>query len=123
MVVSPVKTAEPIEMPFRLRTWVGPRNHVLDEVHIPMGRGSFEGGRNTLRLAVQKTAEPIEMLFRLWAWMGQRKHVLNGGAHWRHLADNTEPSMHSSDAACCQITLTTCFNRVNRSDEFFLLTR
>jgi len=77
MVVSPVKTAEPIEMPFRLRTWVGPRNHVLDGVHIPMGRAIL----NTLRLVVLKTAEPIEMLFRLWAWMGQRKHVLNGGAH------------------------------------------
>jgi len=24
------KTAEPIEMPFRLWAWMGPRNHVLD---------------------------------------------------------------------------------------------
>ena len=30
-LVSPAKTAEPIEMPFGLRTWVGPGNHVLDE--------------------------------------------------------------------------------------------
>jgi len=29
-VVSSAKTAEPIEMPFALRTWVGPGNHVLD---------------------------------------------------------------------------------------------
>ena len=29
-VMSPVKTAEPIEMPFGLRTWVDPGNHVLD---------------------------------------------------------------------------------------------
>ena len=29
-IVSPAKTAEPIEMPFRLWTRVGPRNHVLD---------------------------------------------------------------------------------------------
>jgi len=29
-VVSPAKTAEPIEMPFGLRTWVGPGNHILD---------------------------------------------------------------------------------------------
>ena len=28
--VSPAKTAAPIEMPFGLRTRVGPRNHVLD---------------------------------------------------------------------------------------------
>jgi len=29
-LVSPAKTAEPMEMPFELRTWVGPRDHVLD---------------------------------------------------------------------------------------------
>ena len=33
-IVSPAKTAEPIEMPFGLWTRVGPRNHVLDGVHI-----------------------------------------------------------------------------------------
>jgi len=39
-LVSPAKTAEAIYMPFRLRTRVGPRNHVLDGVQIPhMGRG------------------------------------------------------------------------------------
>jgi len=34
-VVIPVKTAEPIEMPFWLRNRVGPRNHVLDGVEGP----------------------------------------------------------------------------------------
>ena len=29
-LVSPAKTAEPIEMPFGLWAWMGPRNHVLD---------------------------------------------------------------------------------------------
>jgi len=29
-LVSPAKTAEPIEMPFGLTTRVGPGNHVLD---------------------------------------------------------------------------------------------
>ena len=29
-VVSPAKTAEPIEMPFDISTRVGPRKHVLD---------------------------------------------------------------------------------------------
>jgi len=46
-VVSPAKTATPIEMPFGLRTWVGPRNHVLDggpQPHV-VGRGNFEGGK------------------------------------------------------------------------------
>jgi len=33
-VVSPAKMAEIIEMPFGLRTWVGPRDDVLDGVHI-----------------------------------------------------------------------------------------
>jgi len=30
------------------------------------------------------------------------------GAHWRHLANTTEPSMCGGDAALCQIILTTC---------------
>jgi len=35
--VSPAKTAEPIEVPFGLGTWVGPRNHVLDGSQRPTG--------------------------------------------------------------------------------------
>jgi len=31
-LVSFAKTAEPVEMPFGLRTWVVPGNHVLDGV-------------------------------------------------------------------------------------------
>jgi len=43
ILVSPAKTAGPIEMPFGLRTRVGPRNHVLDGVQIPppQGKGQF----------------------------------------------------------------------------------
>jgi len=33
-IVSPAKTAEPIEIPFELWTQVGPVNHVLYGVHI-----------------------------------------------------------------------------------------
>ena len=41
-LVSPVKTAEPIEMPFGLRTQVGPENHVLDVLDGgPDGKGQF----------------------------------------------------------------------------------
>jgi len=40
-VVSPAQTAEPIEMPFGLRTWVGPGNQVLDGVQIPHEKGRF----------------------------------------------------------------------------------
>jgi len=43
--VSSAKTAEPIEMPFEipfgLWTWVGQKNRVLDEVHIPVRKGRF----------------------------------------------------------------------------------
>jgi len=30
-------------------------------------------------------------------------------AHWRHLANTTEPSICGGDAALCQITLTSCY--------------
>ena len=47
-LLSPAKTAEPIKMPFGLRTWLGPRDHVLDGgSDSPMVRGKFffGGGR------------------------------------------------------------------------------
>jgi len=41
-LMSPAKAAEPIEMSFGLRTWVGPGNHVLDGGPDPlMGRVNF----------------------------------------------------------------------------------
>jgi len=52
-LVSPAKMAAPIEMPFGLRTWVGPRNHVLDWSPEPpiVGGGilNFEGGKGHLK--------------------------------------------------------------------------
>jgi len=42
--VSCAKTAEPIEMPFWMKTRVGPRYHVLHGgAVIPRGRGNFRG--------------------------------------------------------------------------------
>ena len=39
--MSWAKTAEPIEMPFWVKTWVGPRKHVLDGGADPSkGRGN-----------------------------------------------------------------------------------
>jgi len=35
MIVSLAKRAEPIEMPFGIWTWVGPRNYVLDGAQFP----------------------------------------------------------------------------------------
>jgi len=45
-LVYPAKMTEPIEMPFGLRTWMGPGNHVLDGGPDPpweLGRDNFEG--------------------------------------------------------------------------------
>ena len=43
-LVSPAKTAAPIEMSFGLRSWVGPRNHVLDgRPDPPVERDKFVG--------------------------------------------------------------------------------
>jgi len=33
----------------------------------------------------------------------------DGSAHWRHLANTTEPSMSGGDVALCQMTMTTCY--------------
>jgi len=44
-VVSPAKTAAPIEMPFELMTRLGPGNHVLDEGPDPPWEGAIFGAR------------------------------------------------------------------------------
>jgi len=41
---EPAKTAQQIQIPFGLRTWVGPRNHVLDGSLDLRGKGQFWGG-------------------------------------------------------------------------------
>ena len=84
--MSAAKTAEPIEMPFGLRTRVGKGLHVLDGgPHTPwkgvilMEEGTFHCKVETLRVVVcAKAAEPIEMPFGLWARMGPRNHVIDG---------------------------------------------
>jgi len=61
-LVSPAKTDAPIELPFELRTWVGPGNHVLDGVQIPHGKEQILRGewapivkyRDTLRSSAQR---------------------------------------------------------------------
>ena len=40
------KMAALIEMPFQLKTQMGPGNHVLDGDPDPHGKGQFEGGRS-----------------------------------------------------------------------------
>jgi len=53
-----------------------------------------------------KTAEPIGMSFGLRTRVGSRSYVLDGAAHYRNLANTTEPSMWVGDAALCQVTFT-----------------
>jgi len=88
--VSPAKTAAPIELPFGLRTWVGPGNHVLDGAPDPPPhwKGQFfwegENGRPIVKyrdttVICAKTAEQIGMPFGLWSRMGRKNHVLDGG--------------------------------------------
>ena len=44
-IMSPAKTAELIEMPFGLWSWVGPRNHVLDRVQTSARKGAILRGK------------------------------------------------------------------------------
>jgi len=43
VIVSPAKSAKPIEIPFGMWTRVGPKNHagLLDVVQIPYANGQF----------------------------------------------------------------------------------
>ena len=50
ILVSPAKTAEPIEMPFGLMTRVGPGNRVLDGVQIPPWEGAILRGERGVPL-------------------------------------------------------------------------
>jgi len=49
-LVSPAKTAAPIEMPFRLRTLVSPRNHLLDGGPDPLWEGAILNGERVVPL-------------------------------------------------------------------------
>ena len=46
-VVSRAEMAQPIKMPFGLRNQVSPRNHGLDGVQIPHGKGQFSGQKGS----------------------------------------------------------------------------
>ena len=50
IIVNHAKTSEPIEVPFEVQTWVGPRNHVLGEGPDPTGERAifFGGGKEML---------------------------------------------------------------------------
>ena len=76
-------------------------------------------------MSCAETAELIDLPFGLWTRVGRRKHKFNRirlwrkcalpcghmWAHWRHVANTTEPSVCGGDAVLYQITLTTCSSR------------
>ena len=78
-VVRPSKTAEPIQMPFGLMTWMSPRNHVLDGgQHHLMGRGPLQS-IGTLCSHLCKNGWTMVMPFELWPWTGPSNHKLDRG--------------------------------------------
>jgi len=85
-LVIPAETAALIEMPFGLRTPVGPGNHVLDGGPDPPREGEILRGKGATHCKVYghsavicaKTAKPIKMPFGLWARMDRRNRVLDG---------------------------------------------
>ena len=77
--------AEPVEMPFGLRTRMGPRNRVLREGSDPLWEGAILGERSThckvcghSAVTCAKIAEPIMMQFVLSAQSGSKNHEIHG---------------------------------------------
>ena len=77
-LISPAKRAAPIEVPFGLRTRVGPTNHVLDGVQNPDPHrnevSNFVGGRvyRTLCSELFKNGLRNSDAVGLWARMGPK---------------------------------------------------
>ena len=93
-----------IQMPIGLWTRLGPRNHVLDGRPDPPCEGAIlsrKGAVHCKALCCElcKNGQPIETPFWLWTRVGPTNHALDGGAHWSHLANTTEPSMCGGYAA------------------------
>ena len=57
--VSCAKMAEPIGMPFWMKTWVEPRNHVLDEAADPQWEGQFSGVVRAIRKHWLSLVQPL----------------------------------------------------------------
>jgi len=78
------------QMAFGLWAGMGPRNHVLDEVQILMGRRNFRGEGWPVALKYSdihnspvsgaKMDEPINMPFGIWTQVGPRRHTLDKGS-------------------------------------------
>jgi len=55
--------------------------------------------RDSAAVNCTKRAEPIDMPFWVLTGVSPVMHVLDGSAHWRHMANTTEPSMCGLEAA------------------------
>jgi len=115
---------------------VGPGNHVLDEGPDSPGQAANLGEEEPI---VNIGTFCCELCKHGIVGSGGPKHSFNRirqvapmcphrMAHWRHLANTTEPSVCGGDAALCQITLTTCLSLVRtvalaviRLDYFILI--
>jgi len=121
--VNCAQTAEPIEMPLGLWTWVDQRKHVLDCAQIPHAKGQLLGGkdmpghaRRHWAVSCARMAELIDLPVGLWTRVGRRKHKFNRirqvasmCPHWRNLANTIESPACGGDASLCQIALTTYY--------------
>ena len=115
---QPCKTAEPIDMPFELRTGWDQQPCIRWGSRSPTEGAIVGKGKVWVLSAVScaKTAEPIGLPFGLCIRVGRRNHVNrihqvasmcpHGRERWRHLMNTTESSVCRDDAALCQMTLT-----------------
>jgi len=71
---KPCKTAELIEMPFGLKTLVGPGNCVSDGVQIPHGKGRFWGKERHCKLAYRDYCRELCNKSSAVLEMGDRGH-------------------------------------------------
>jgi len=86
--MSSAEAAELIVMLFRMLTFVGLRNYILDGSPNPPGAILRGKGRTTVKyrdsaVSCPTVAELIEMSFRIWTWVGPRNHVVDGGPDLR----------------------------------------
>ena len=83
---EPCKTAEPIEMPFGLRTWVGQMDHVLDgDSDPPREQANFGGRMGGDAVLCQTTLTTYVCYGQTWmersVWMDQHA-TWYGGRLW-----------------------------------------
>jgi len=117
LLVSPAKTAEPIEMPFGLRTWVSPENHALDAGPETHGKWQFSGEgashwkvQEHSAVICAKTTDTIEMLFGFWPRIAPWNHLLDG-----HPDSPREGAILGERGAHCKVQGLAEHKKLNRS--------